>query len=74
MSKFTLKAARVNVGLTQANAAKELNVSNKTLGRWEKGETLPKPEQIPLICALYNLSYDEIIFFNPQLRFKRNGA
>ena len=66
MSKFTLKTARVNAGFTQKEAAKELNVSNKTLGRWEKGETLPKPKQIPLLCALYDLSYDDIIFFNPK--------
>ncbi|WP_270649194.1 helix-turn-helix transcriptional regulator [Limosilactobacillus mucosae] len=33
---LTLKAARVNAGMTQIQAAKKLGVSNQTLGRWEK--------------------------------------
>ena len=41
MSKITLKAARVNSGLTQAEAAKEMGVSTVTLGLWEKN-----PEKI----------------------------
>jgi len=62
MVKMTLKAARVNVGLDQKTAAKKLKVSNTTLGNWEKGVTAPKPEKIDMICSLYNVNYDNLIF------------
>lgn len=62
MLKITLKAARVNAGLKQCESAKSLGISRKTLIRWENGETFPKPEQINALCALYGVSYDNIIF------------
>ena len=64
MPKITLRAARTNAGLSQRDAAKILNVSNKTLCSWEKGTTVPKANKIDAICNLYGLSYDNIIFFN----------
>lgn len=63
MSKMTMKAARVNAGLTQKEAAKRLKVSNKTLCNWENYISIPKADKIEAICALYNTQYDNIIFF-----------
>ena len=63
MSKLTLKAARVNAGLTQKKAAKRLKVSNKTLCRWENGVSMPKADKIDAICELYAVPYDNLIFF-----------
>jgi len=62
MPKITLKAARVNAGLTQKEAAKRINVSNKTLCNWESGASMPKVDKIDAICDLYNIAYDNIIF------------
>lgn len=62
MSKITLKAARVNIGITQKEAAKRLNVSNKTLCNWENGISVPKADKIDAICNLYHLQYDNLIF------------
>lgn len=62
MPKITLKAARVNAGYTQKEAAKELNVSNKTLLNWEKGISFPKADKVEKICVLYGVAYDNIIF------------
>ena len=62
MSKFTLKAARVNAGLKQIEVAKALNINNKTLWKWEKGKSLPDAQIIGELCRLYNCSYDDIIF------------
>lgn len=62
MKKFTLKAARVNIGLTQKEAAERLNVSNKTLCNWENGKSIPRVDKIKNICALYNISYDSLDF------------
>lgn len=63
MPKITLAAARVNAGLTQAEAAKALNISNKTLGLWEKGSSFPNARQISDICTLYGIPYDCLNFF-----------
>lgn len=62
MPKITLKAARVNIGMTQKDAAKRLNVSNKTLCNWENGTSVPKVDKIDAICNLYNVTYDNLIF------------
>lgn len=60
--QITLAAARVNKGLTQAEAAKALNVSITTLKSWEKGERYPKQPQIDKLCAVYGISYDNLFF------------
>lgn len=62
MNKITLKAARVNMNLTQKEAAKRLKVSNKTLCNWENGKSIPRADKIDFICALYNISYDSLDF------------
>lgn len=58
--RITMKAARINKGLTQAEVAKELNVTKKTVGSWENGKTKPKLDKIEPICTLYDCNYDEI--------------
>lgn len=62
MPQITLKAARVNAGLTQAEAAKKINVSTSTLKNWEKGATFPKQPHILKICEVYGIQYDHIFF------------
>ncbi len=62
MGKMTLKALRVNVGLTQKEGSKRIGVSQKTLMNWEKGNTYPNQKQIEKICEVYDVSYDYINF------------
>lgn len=62
MVKLTLKAARVNAGFTQEEAATRLEISASTLGNWEKGTSFPDAQQINAICELYGVSYDNLIF------------
>jgi DNA-binding XRE family transcriptional regulator len=62
VGKITLKAARVNAGYTQKEAAKLLDVSNKTLCKWEKGSSFPNAEKVAKICSLYSIPYDNISF------------
>ena len=62
MVKMTLEAARRNVKLSQKEAAKQLGISNKTLGNWENGITSPNASMITKICKLYGVSYDNIFF------------
>ena len=60
--KMTLAAARVNVGLSQKEAAEKLGVSNKTLCAWENYQSFPGADMIPKICDLYGVIYDHINF------------
>ena len=58
-----LKAARVNAGYTQTEAAKELNISKGTLANYEKYKTIPDIEMSKKIATLYRTTVDDIIFF-----------
>ena len=62
MAQMTLRAARVNAGLTQKEAADALQISNRTLCKWENGNSVPKADKIDPICDLYGVSYDDLIF------------
>jgi DNA-binding XRE family transcriptional regulator len=58
-----LKAARVNAGFTQKEAAKELNIGKGTLANYENYKTIPDIEMAKKIAALYRTTVDDIIFF-----------
>lgn len=58
--KLTLKAARVNKGLTQGEAAQRLGITVGTLSYYERGVTKPTVDMIEKILALYELHYDNI--------------
>jgi transcriptional regulator with XRE-family HTH domain len=62
MYKVTLAAARVNVGMSQKQAAKALGVSNRTLCNWEQGVSYPKADKVESLCALYKVPYDMLNF------------
>ena len=62
MSQITLKAARVNAGLTQLAVAKKLDISVATLKNWESAKTFPKQPHIEALCELYGVSYNNIFF------------
>lgn len=59
---LTLKAARVNKGLTQKNAAELLGISVDTIGKYERGVSFPSVPVIRRIEELYGVSYNDLIF------------
>lgn len=61
---ITPKAARVNAGLTQEQAAKALKIAKGTLASYEKGKTKPTIDMGKKIANLYGLKVDEISFCN----------
>ena len=61
---LTLKAARVNQGLSQDEAGKLLGVSSYTISNWENGKTFPDAMQILRIQDVYKVKYDDLIFFS----------
>lgn len=62
--KVTLKAARVNRGLTLAEVAKTIGISKNTLINYEKGVTPPKLNKLDALLTLYGASYNDIIFLH----------
>lgn len=60
--KVTLKAARINKGLTQEEAAKLIGVGIDTLGNYERGLTYPDIPILKKIEEVYNVEYSNIIF------------
>lgn len=48
-----LAEARKRAGLTQAQAAEKLNVTQTAISQWEKGTTHPEFDKIPRIAAAY---------------------
>lgn len=59
---ITLKAARVNAGLTQKQAAKALGVSKDVLSNIERGKTIPKIDLVQKMEVVYGISYNDLIF------------
>jgi Predicted transcriptional regulators len=62
MPELTLKAARVNLGLSQKEAASRIGVSVETLGNYERGKSFP---DIPILRAIereYGVPYQSLIF------------
>lgn len=61
---ITLKAARVNKGLTQKQAGELIGVSAETIGSWETGKRSPNLDKIPSILKVYEVGFDDIIFLS----------
>lgn len=59
---ITLKAARINTGYSQEEAAKILGISASSLSNYERGKSYPDVPVIKKIEDLYRISYDQIIF------------
>lgn len=59
---MTLKSARVNKGLTQAQAAEKIGVTVDTLSNYERGKSFPDVPIIQRIEIVYGVPYSELIF------------
>ncbi len=46
---------RKRMGLTQAQLAETLDVSNKTISRWERGINLPDYDQVLALSSLFEV-------------------
>lgn len=62
VNKITLKAARVNRGLNQKEAAQKLGVAESTLYKWESGKNKPNAKYLPKIEKVFNTPISNIIF------------
>lgn len=58
--QISLKAARVNAGLTQLDVAKKLKKNKQTIVNWENGKTMIDAANFTALCLLYCVEEDDI--------------
>lgn len=56
-----LQTLRKAKGYTQQDVANYLNISNKTISKWETGQTYPDILAIKALAELYDVSVDDIL-------------
>lgn len=56
-----ISALRKEKGYTQAALAEILNVSNRTISKWENGDGFPDITILPDIAAAFDISVDELL-------------
>ena len=61
---MTLKAARLNAGLTLVQVARQLNVCASTVSRWE--HTKVSEDVIEQLCIIYHLKRKDVIIHEPE--------
>ena len=62
MEKISLKAARINAGLTQDDLGKLMNVHRNTVAAWEKNPKSISIETAEKICAALKVKISNIFF------------
>ena len=56
-----LSELRKREGLTQIELADKFNYSDKSISKWEKGDTLPDLETLNELCKFYGVSLDYLV-------------
>lgn len=64
----SLFCARKKCGLSQEAVAEKLGVSRQTVSKWETDETIPDIRQSKKMAVLYNMSLDELIEFDVDVK------
>lgn len=64
----SLYQARKKSGLSQEIVAEKLGVSRQTISKWETDDTVPDIYQAKKLSKIYNLSLDELIEFDTDLK------
>jgi len=60
IGKFITALRKAN-GMTQKDLADQLNVSDKTVSRWERDEGAPDLAMIPVIAEIFGVTCDELL-------------
>ena len=57
---------RKNKHLTQAELAKLVGVSNKTISKWETGETVPDLDKCKILAEIFEVSLDDLANYESE--------
>lgn len=60
--------ARKRCGLSQEDVAAKLGVSRQTISKWETDETIPDIRQSKKMSVLFNITLDDLIDFDIDLK------
>lgn len=58
--EISLKAARINAGMTQTDVCVQLGIQRGTLSRWENGKAWPNVKQMQKLCELYGVKTEDL--------------
>ena len=61
LNQITMKAARVNRGLTQAEMAKRMGRSQNTVMAWERGDKMPKADEFQRYCSICGCDITDVL-------------
>ena len=59
IGKFIAKM-RQEKGFTQESLAEELDISNRSISKWERGICLPETAKMPELCNLFNITINDL--------------
>ena len=57
----TIKELRIEKGITQAQLAKSIGVSQKAIDYWERNVNEPKASYLVLLCDYFQISADYLL-------------
>ena len=60
MEKLTLRAARINKGLTMREAAEIVNISDRSIANYESGKRKPRIDTLIRLANAYGMTLDQI--------------
>lgn len=52
--------------LTQEELANHLGVARQTVAKWESGESMPDLDNAKMLCDLFGVSLDDLVFHNEE--------
>ena len=52
---------RRNQGLSQEELAEKLGISRQSVSKWERNESLPEADKIPLLAQVFSITTDELL-------------
>lgn len=61
-----IKKKREQLGLTQAELAKEMGVDQSAVCLWETGKTLPRAKLLPKLAEILKCSVDDLVNNNTK--------
>lgn len=51
---------RKKAGFSQESLAEELDISNRSISKWERGICLPETAKMPALCKLFNITINDL--------------
>ncbi len=65
-----ISALRSNAGLSQEELAEKINVSRQSVSKWEMNLALPQIDKVLMICELFGVSTDELLYDKIEIKIQ----